>query len=68
MTGIERAVAQLGGQGKLADLCGVKPPAVSKWVKRGWPSASQIERISAWTAIPAVELMSPELRQFVKGV
>lgn len=35
MTGIEWAVAQVGGPGVAASLCNVTPQAVRKWTGRG---------------------------------
>jgi DNA-binding transcriptional regulator YdaS (Cro superfamily) len=34
--GIEKAIALLGSQERLADKCGVKQQAVSLWLKQGY--------------------------------
>lgn len=33
-----RVIDALGGTKKVADLCGVKPPSVSEWKRKGMPN------------------------------
>lgn len=51
MTPIAKAAASVGGQSRLAELLGVKPPTVNQWVlgRRQVPAARcpEVERLSA---------------------
>lgn len=66
MTGIEKVIALVGGQKALADLCGVKEPAVSKWVKRRHAPQSRAIFISNRTGVPVHELVSPALQRLIE--
>ncbi|MBK5075200.1 helix-turn-helix domain-containing protein [Budviciaceae bacterium CWB-B4] len=42
---IEKAVNLVGGQGKLASMCGVTQPAVYKWLNGGLVSPQRVNAI-----------------------
>lgn len=63
MTGIERAVEIAGSQTALAEALGVQQAAVSKWVRRGFPSQPQRLAINRRYGIPIIELLPAALRR-----
>ena len=56
-TGLEKAMARVGGARELARLLGISKQAIYKWTK---VPASQIIRIEKATGVPR-ELLRPEL-------
>lgn len=44
-TGIEKAVRLVGSQTALANIAGVSPQAVQKWVAQGFPSPEGCKQI-----------------------
>lgn len=65
-SGVERAVAAVGGQRQLGELCGVGQQAVSKWLARGYVPTIRVVEIEAQTGIPRKELINPRLIQLVE--
>lgn len=62
-TGIDKAVAQAGGQTQLAEMLGVTQQAVQKWQARGWLPVKRAKQIANAFAIPLAELCDPELKE-----
>jgi DNA-binding transcriptional regulator YdaS (Cro superfamily) len=71
MTGIQRAVQAAGSQNALVERLLLDAPsgraapsqqAVSQWVKRGFVPAGRANDISAVTGVPAIDLVSKNLR------
>lgn len=46
---IQSLVKDLGGMAAVARICGVRPPSVHEWVKRGVIPADRCEQIEAAT-------------------
>jgi DNA-binding transcriptional regulator YdaS (Cro superfamily) len=58
---VERAVAELGSQGALADVCGVTQSAVSQWCAGGAIKPRYFPLIAQATSVTAEELMHDEI-------
>lgn len=62
MTGIEKAIAQAGGQEALAERLGCSQPLISRWKRRGYAPLKRVVEIEAETGVPRKELVSPRVR------
>lgn len=74
LTGIEQAVAAVGGQRALAEKLrsfveGYDYPsqqAVSLWVRRGWVPNARVVEVAEVSGVDPVLLMAPELRAAIE--
>jgi len=49
-TALTRAVALIGGQKRLADSLGIKPPSVNEWMRKGFVPVGRCRAIERATA------------------
>lgn len=61
MTGIDEAVTAAGGQGPLAEACGVTQSAVSRWVTQGWVPWQKWGVVTRATGVPQERLAHPQI-------
>ena len=66
LSGIERAIATVGGAIALAERLGVTHQAVYQWRIRGWPPLARVKDISLLSKVPTTDLIDPDLLHLTK--
>lgn len=53
---LDEVIKRLGNQAQLARICGVTPPAVTQWLKRGQIPATRCKTVEKATGIKRKDL------------
>lgn len=64
---LEKAIAAAGGTVKVAELLGVKPPAVSNARARGRLSPEHAKTLADTTGVPYIDLVSEDIAAAIRA-
>lgn len=65
--GIDRAIMQVGGQKRLAELIGVKQQTISIWKKRGGVPINRVAEVEAMTGVAREQLLTARVLDSLIG-